>query len=335
MQAAPVMAELWREGRLESQHRGHAVIVDASGQIVEAWGDPSMLIYPRSSCKMLQALPLIESGAAEAFGLGPEQLALACASHTGGVEHTGRVSAWLDKLGLGEADLRCGAHVPSDKAARKAMRDSHGAPNQIHNNCSGKHTGFLTAATKLGGGVDYINPDHPVQKAVRGAFEEMTGEVSPGFGFDGCSAPNFVCSLTGLAHAMAKYTVPERMGKARGDAATKLYEAMARHPDLIAGDGRACTELGLAMQGRGVVKTGAEGVYVAILREKQLGIALKIEDGATRASEAAIAAMLVRTGMLERGDPAVQARVNAEQRNWRKMHVGQFIATEALFQRAA
>lgn len=332
MQAAPVMAELWREGWLESQHRGHGVIVSADGQVVEAWGDPSKLIYPRSSCKMVQGLPLIESGAADALGLGTEELALACASHTGGAQHTSRVSAWLEQLGLGEADLRCGAHVPSDKAARKQMRDTGGAPCQIHNNCSGKHTGFLTTATKLGGGPEYIDPDHPVQKAVRDAFEEMTDEVSPGFGFDGCSAPNFVCSLTGLARAMAKYTKPDALGAARGDAATRLYDAMAKHPDLIAGKGRACTDLGRTMRGRGIIKTGAEGVYVAILREKQLGIAIKIEDGATRAAEAAMTALLVRTGMLERGNPAVQARVNAEQRNWRKMHVGQFVATETLFE---
>ena len=331
MQSAPILAELWRAGRRESIHRGHAVIVDAGGQVVEAWGDPAALIYPRSSCKMLQGLPLLETGAADAFGLGAQEIALACASHSGGHMHTDRVSAWLETLGMNEADLRCGAHVPSDKAARKEMRDTHASPDQTHNNCSGKHAGFLTAATRLGGGSEYVDPDHPVQKAALEAFEEMTDETSPGFGIDGCSAPNHICTLTGLARAMAKFTVPETLGAARGNAATRLYDAMAAHPDLIAGEGRACTELGHAMKGRGVVKTGAEGVYIAILKEKKLGIALKIEDGTTRASEAAIAALLVRVGMLERGDPAVQARVNAAQTNWRKMHVGELVAAETLF----
>ena len=331
MRTAPVMAELWRAGRRESIHRGHAVIVDAGGQVIEAWGDPSQLIYPRSSCKMLQGLPLLETGAADALGLGSEELALACASHSGGHIHTNKVSAWLERLGLSEADLRCGAHVPSDKAARKDMRDSGDSPCQIHNNCSGKHAGFLTAATRLGGDADYIDPDHPVQKAALEAFEAMTDETSPGFGIDGCSAPNHVCTLTGLAKAMAKFTVPEALGKARGKAVTQLYQAMATHPDLIAGHGRACTELGHAMKGRGIVKTGAEGVYVAIAKEKKLGIALKIEDGTTRASEAAIAALLVRIGMLERDDPAVQARINAPERNWRKMHVGDLVTAETLF----
>ncbi len=330
MTIPPILAEVWRGDRVESVHRGHAVIVDARGDVVEAWGDPGVVIYPRSSCKMVQALPLIESGAAAEVGLGPEELALACASHQGGAQHTGRVAEWLGRLGLGEDDLRCGAHMPDDKAARRRVRDG-GGPGQLHNNCSGKHAGFLTARTRLGGGAEYIDPDHPVQKAALAAFEEMTGEASPGFAIDGCSAPNFLTSLSGLARAMAKFTIPEALGSVRAAAVEQLYDAMAAHPDLIAGEGRACTELGKAMAGRGVVKTGAEGVFVAILKEKRLGIALKIEDGATRASEAAIAALLVRTGLLEKEHPAVQARANVETRNWRKLLVGHVAAAETLY----
>jgi L-asparaginase II len=333
MSAPPVLVEVHRGGRVESQHRGHVVIVDASGDVVESWGDPDLVIFPRSSSKMLQALPLVESGAADAVGLGPEQLALACASHTGGAEHTDRVSAWLERLGLSESDLRCGPQVPGDRTARKHMREAHAEPNQIHNNCSGKHTGFLTTATKLGGGSEYIDPDHPVQKAVLAAFEEMTEEVSPGFGIDGCSAPNFACTVTGLARAMAKFTDPGGLGGARGSAVERLYGAMAANPRLIAGEGRACTELGEAMQGRAVVKTGAEGVFVGILKEKKLGVALKIEDGATRASEAVMAALLVRLGLLERDNPAVQARANAEVRNRRDLLTGHVAAVETLLSR--
>jgi len=155
---------------------------------------------------MLQALPLLESGAAASVGLGSEHLALACASHNGASIHTDRVTAWLAHLGLGEDDLRCGPQRPNDRDARKQMGDA--APCQIHNNCSGKHAGFLTLSQHLSGEAEYISPDHPVQLAVRTAFEEMVGETSPGFGIDGCSAPNFACTLHGLAFAMAQMARP-------------------------------------------------------------------------------------------------------------------------------
>ncbi len=206
------MIELWRGGMLESLHLGHAVICDATGGIVEAWGDPEAVIFPRSSCKMIQALPLIESGAAEAFGLTEAQLALACASHNGAAIHTGPVSRWLADLGLGEADLRCGAQMPDDPAARKELICSDSSPCQIHNNCSGKHAGFLTLAKHLKAGPEYIEVDHPVQRAVRAAFEEVTGEASPGYGIDGCSAPNFATSVHGLARAMAFFAAARPEG---------------------------------------------------------------------------------------------------------------------------
>lgn len=196
MSAIP-MITLTRGGRIESQHLGHAVIAHAEEGIVDAWGDPGAIIYPRSSCKMLQALPLLESGAGA--GLRDEQVALACASHQGAELHTQEVTRWLHDLGLAESDLRCGAHWPTDTSARDEMIRAATSPCQIHNNCSGKHTGFLMLNRHLGGGPDYVDPDHPVQHAVRTAFEEVTGEQSPGYGIDGCSAPNFATSLGGRA----------------------------------------------------------------------------------------------------------------------------------------
>jgi len=154
-QAVP-MTELWRGGRMESQHLGHAVICDDTGQIVQAWGDPDAVIYPRSSCKMVQALPLIESGAADAARLTDKQLALACASHQGAYIHTDAVRDWLDDLGLNKDDLRCGPQKPSDKDALHDMIRAGGTPCQTHNNCSGKHTGFLTLNKHIGGGAEYI-----------------------------------------------------------------------------------------------------------------------------------------------------------------------------------
>ncbi|MBK5925947.1 asparaginase [Rhodobaculum claviforme] len=313
------MVEVWRGDRVESRHAGDAVVCDASGAVVAAWGAAEAVIFPRSSCKMVQALPLVESGAAD--GLGPEQLALACASHQGAAIHTDRVAAWLAALGLDATALRCGAHVPHDAAAAAGLIRGDTAPCQIHNNCSGKHAGFLTLARHLGAGPEYIDLDHPVQRAVRQTFEEVTGEDSPGWAIDGCSAPNFATSLTGLARAMAAFAGADD-GSVRGRAMVRLREAMTAHPDLVAGEGRACTGLMRAMGGHVAVKTGAEGVFVAILPEQRLGVALKIADGAGRAAETAIAALLVRLGVLDAAAPGAARWLAPPLTNWRGVQTG-------------
>lgn len=323
MAAAVPMVELWRGGMRESVHSGHAVICDASGGIVEAWGDPAAVIFPRSSCKMLQALPLLESGAADAHGLTDRQVALACASHEGAAIHTEAVTRWLADLGLSDGDLRCGAHEPYDKAERNRLIKADEAPCQCHNNCSGKHSGFLTLNRHIGGGSEYVEIDHPVQKAVKAAFEEVTGEASPGYGIDGCSAPNFATSVQGLARAMARFAAATGEGDARDRAMHRLTRAMGAHPEMVAGEGRACTELMRAMGGRVAIKTGAEAVFVAIVPERKLGIALKITDGGTRGAEGAIASLLIRLGVLDAAHPAARKRIDAVQKNWRGIEVGE------------
>lgn len=320
MTAAVAMADLLRGDIIESLHVGHAVICDEAGNIIEAWGDPDAVIFPRSSCKMIQALPLMESGAGT--GLTQAQLALACASHQGQPLHVGMVSRWLADLGLDDADLRCGAHMPYDEASRHALIAGHEKPCQMHNNCSGKHSGFLTLNAHLKGGADYVELDHPVQKAVKAAFEEVTDAPSPGHMTDGCSAPNFATTVHGLARAMGYFAGAVEGGDARSDGAARLTRAMIAHPDLVAGDGRACTELMQAMGGHVAIKTGAEGVFVAILPEQKRGIALKILDGNARGSEAAIAALLVHLGVLERDHPATQKRLGTEEKNCRGFVTG-------------
>lgn len=313
------MAELWRGGMMESRHLGHAVICDINGDVVESWGDPSAVIFPRSSCKMIQALPLVESGAADAAGLTMRQLALSCASHQGAAIHVDAVADWLGALGLGEADLRCGSQEPADTLERDRLIKTDTSPCQYHNNCSGKHAGFLTLNRHLGGGSEYIDPDHPVQRAVKAATEDVTQEDSHRFGIDGCSAPNHATSVTGLARAMAFFAGAQENGDARQRAAWRLTRAMATYPEMVAGEGRACTELMRAMNGRVAIKTGAEAVFVAILPDQKRGIALKITDGGTRAAEAAIVALLVRSGALDAEHPAARKRLNAVQHNWRGM----------------
>lgn len=314
------LIELWRGGMRESTHLGHVVIADANG-IVETWGNPGAVIFPRSSCKMIQALPLVESGAADAAGLGSEQLALACASHNGARIHTDRVAAWLDAIGLAEPDLRCGSHLPNDPDARKQLICADESPCQLHNNCSGKHAGFLTLNQKLGGDPEYVEIDHPVQQAVRAAFEDVTDAAAEGWGIDGCSAPNFACSVEALARGMASFANPGT--GLRGAAQTRLYQAMLRHPELVAGEGRACTELMRALGGRAVVKTGAEAVFVAIIPERGLGIALKVLDGGTRGAEAAITALMLHLGLLRENDPVVSRYLTGPQVNWRGRVTGE------------
>lgn len=327
---AEPMVEIWRADLLESLHLGHGVVCDDSGRIVRSWGDPQAVIYPRSSCKMIQALPLMTSGAAAKYGLGSEQLALACASHNGAAIHTTRVRSWLDMLGLGDDDLRCGPQMPDDREARTGLICSGDSPCQVHNNCSGKHAGFLTLAQHMGAGPEYAEIDHPVQQAALEAFEETTGMTSPGFGYDGCSAPNFQTTVLGLARSMAWFASAGDRGDRQSAAALDLVSAMAKHPDLVAGEGRACTALMRAMGGRAVAKTGAEAVFTAILPDQKLGVAIKILDGATRASECAIATILCGLGVLDPEHPAAQRYVNAPLLNRRGTEVGVVRPAEGL-----
>ncbi|MEL6677229.1 MAG: asparaginase [Pseudomonadota bacterium] len=320
--AAVPLAELWRGDFLESVHAGHAVVMGPDGDVMASWGAAEATVFPRSSCKMIQALPLVESGAAAARGLTPEHLALACASHSGAAIHTDRVARWLGDLGLGEGDLRCGVQVPGDKPAREAMRGAGAHPCQLHNNCSGKHAGFLTLSQHLGAGPEYVEVDHPTQRAVFAAFAEMTGEQIRGHGIDGCSAPNPVCSLSGLARAAQRMAAPERLGPARAAAARALVSAMAAHPDMVAGETRACTGLMRGSTGGTVVKTGAEGVFLGILPEQGIGVALKVEDGTTRAAECAMAALLVRLGVASADDPQIARWLMPVQRNRRDLVTG-------------
>lgn len=305
------MAEVWRGPFLESVHLGQAVVCDEAGQITHAWGDPDAVVLPRSSSKMIQALPLIQSGAADANKLTSEHLALACASHQGAAIHTDRVGKWLDHLGLTDDAFRCGPQTPADDDARNALIKTDQSPCQIHNNCSGKHAGFLTLSKHLGAGPEYIDPDHPVQKACLDIYETVTGLTSPGYGIDGCSAPNHATTLHGMARAMAHFAAAPD-----GSAEERLRSAMMAHPELVAGEGRACTNLMRAMGGKVAVKTGAEAFFVAIIPEKKLGVALKIADGATRAAECAIAAILVKLGVLDAEHPETMKYLNAPIRNW-------------------
>jgi L-asparaginase II len=310
----PILVELSRGGWLESWHRGAVAIADASGRLVWSAGDVERPIFARSALKMLQALPLAETGAAEAFGLSSKDLALACASHGGEPFHVEAVAAWLDRVGCEEADLACGAHAPANEAAARALLLSGAKPSRLHNNCSGKHAGFLSVARQLG--VDtrgYERPDHPVQRLALGAIAEMCGldPAAMPVGIDGCTAPAAATPLHALATAMARIADPSGLAPARAEATDQLYAAVRANPLYVAGTGRACSALIEAAGGAASVKTGAEGAYVAVLGALGLGIALKIDDGAGRASETVIAAILAALGVVDRDNPTIAALADA------------------------
>ena len=330
MSSPEVLVEVNRGLFTESAHFGHAVITVDGGQIVKSWGNPTEIILPRSSIKMIQALPLILSGAADSYGLSPEHLALSCASHQGSAAHTKLVAAWLEQLGLNDTDLRCGPQMPDDPLARKSLIKSDQSPYQWHNNCSGKHSGFLTLTKHLCASPEYTEIDHPVQKAVLEMFETTTGAPSLGYCADGCSAPNFATRLDHLAEAMAFFASSYERSDIISLAARRLIDAIRAYPFLVAGKQRACTELMLAMNSKVAVKTGAEGVFVAIIPQKKMGIAIKIMDGASRASACVLATLLSEIGVLDQNHPIAKKYMNRSVINRRGLETGSIHAATKL-----
>jgi L-asparaginase II len=297
----PVLVEVRRGDEVESFHRGAAAIVNARGEMLAAWGDVERPIFPRSAVKMIQALPLIESGAAERFALTDMQIALACASHSGEPGHVRAIESWLSQIGLAPDALACGTHSPLDEHAARDLAARGEKPSALHDNCSGKHAGFLTTAQHIGAPTDgYVLRSHPVQKAVTQALADMTEcnlDAAP-CGIDGCGIPAYALPLRALAFAMAKLVRSERLETARRSAADRLLAAVCAHPWHVAGTGRFDTRAISAGASRFVVKTGAEGVHVAGIRQSGLGVAVKIDDGTRRGAELTMGALLRCFGVL-------------------------------------
>lgn len=327
----PVFVELTRGDIVESVHRGALAVADADGALIASLGDVENPVYPRSALKPIQAMPLVESGAADAFGLTDEHIALACASHSGEPMHTTRVAAWLKHLGLGEHDLACGAHPPRYEPLWREMIRRGEQPSRVHNNCSGKHAGFLTVARHWGvATAGYERHDHPVQQAVARVLSDLSGITSPlPWGVDGCAAPNFALPLNAFARALARIAKPASLEEPRAGAATRIVAAMMAHPELVSGTGRTCAILMRGARAPVAVKTGAEGVYAAMIPGRGLGIALKIDDGAGRAAETAMAAVLDGFDLLG-DDQSSREILRAPILNTREAVVGERHPTAAL-----
>jgi len=328
--ANPVLVEVWRGDAVESRHRGAAAVIDETGALLMSWGDVERPIYPRSAVKPLQALALLETGAAEAYRVSDEEVALACASHNGEPAHVSLAGAWLARIGLGASNLECGAHPPLGRQASETLIAARQPPSPLHNNCSGKHTGMLTTARHLGEPIEgYVDADHPVQVRIRDLLSEMAGcdlEDAPR-GTDGCSIPTYAAPLRNLARAMSWFAAPDTLPPGRGEAARRIAKALTTHPFTIAGSGRFDTQLISRSNGAALVKTGAEGVYMGAVPARggrpAMGIALKIDDGATRASEVAMAGLLRYLDVLD--DAAWGRLLSIAQprlKNWRGIETG-------------
>lgn len=322
----PVLVEVLRGGIVESIHRGAIAIVDGDGKTVMEVGDVERPVFPRSAVKAIQALPLIETGAADAYGLGEKELALACASHSGEAKHAELARSILRKAGLDETALECGTHWPSSQEATIALARSGASPSALHNNCSGKHSGFLCVCCHEK--IDhrgYVKFGHPFQEMVRSTMEEVTGarHSIENSGTDGCAIPTYAVPLRSLANGFARMVTGNGLGPARAKAAKRLLSACMDEPFYVAGTGRACTRIMEAAPGRIFVKTGAEGVFCAAIPELGFGIALKCDDGAGRAAEVVISAVLASYfSKNEEVFAKLSAMAQPEIRNWNGDLVG-------------
>jgi L-asparaginase II len=290
--------EVTRGGTIESTHRVHGAVADASGSIISSFGDPNFVTFFRSSAKPFQALPLVEDETAEAFGLTDEELAVCCASHSGEPRHVGLVQGLLDRVGLDQDVLACGAQPPFNRKAADALVRSGSAPGRIHNNCSGKHAGMLLLATHHGWDIDgYEQLDHPVQLRMLDEVERWSqvprGEIKTAV--DGCGVVCFALSLSAMAAAYARFLAAARAE----EPAARIIRAMTSHPHAVAGTDRLCTDVMAATDGRVWAKVGAEGVYGAGIVSSGLGLSLKVEDGGWRAGEVGLIALLQTLGAID------------------------------------
>jgi L-asparaginase II len=322
----PILVEVTRGPLVESRHRGAVSVIDAEGGTVLSIGDVERRVFPRSAVKALQVLPLVESGFADKFGLTDAEIALACASHSGEPDHVAAAASMLAKAGQGPGCLECGVHWPMSETAARALASEGGKPTALHNNCSGKHAGFICLACGLG--VDpagYIKSSHPVQQTVRAALEDLTGAShTPDIaGIDGCSIPTYAVPLPALAFGFAKFGAGVGISKGCAAAAQRIRRAVAENPFMVAGTGRFDSRVMEVLRERAFVKVGAEGVYCAALPEQGLGIALKIDDGATRAAEVVLATLILKLLPLD-GESRSQMEALARPvlTNWNRMEVG-------------
>jgi L-asparaginase II len=313
-----------RGGVVEAVHEVHVAVVDATGRVVARAGDPQLVTFWRSAAKPFQALPLVEDGVVERFGLTVEELALACASHSSEPAQVSKVREFLAKIGCPERDLLCGPHTPLSDRVAQDYQTRGVRLTAVYSNCSGKHAGMLALARHHGWPTElYTRLEHPVQQRCLAEVSRWTdvpvGEIKTAV--DGCGVVCFAVPLRNMAWAYGRLTSADfglRIADSKGgrpirNPQSAIVESMLRHPDLIAGEGRPCTTIMRAHPGRVIAKVGAEGVYCALLTQERLGIALKVVDGHALASALAMAAVLEALGLRPR-PASLGARPNVNTR---------------------
>lgn len=331
MSLPEVLVECSRGPLVESMHRGSIAVVNAAGKVLHAVGRPETVTFARSSAKPIQAIPVIESGAADVYDFTEEQIALLCASHNGEERHVHAVQAMLEQIGLNEACLLCGAHEPYHKASADYLKEHGVACTCLHNNCSGKHTGMLALCRRLEAPLEtYLELEHPVQQKMVETISQMSGLAREElhFGIDGCGVPVFGMPLSRLAVMYARFGgyAQEALRSSAGlreKACRRIIDAIGRQPFFLAGSGRFDTRLIEATQGRIIGKMGAEGVFALTVPSEGIGLALKIEDGAQRALYPVVVEALTQLGLLNESEAAaLEPFRNPEIRNWQGTLVG-------------
>ncbi len=322
----PVLVRTRRGDLIENYHRGAYVVVDTDGDILAAAGNYQAVIFARSSLKPINVLAMLTSGAADAYAVSDQEIALACASHSGEYIHVTLVGAWLERLGLSVQDLECGIHAPMGKEAQKQLRASGQTSTALHNACSGKHAGFMTLAKHLGYPIKgYSCAGSPPQDKVMTVAAELLGidkDTSPR-GIDGCCIPMMGMTMLTLARGMARLANPADLRDDLRQACERVNHAVQSYPELIAGTGRFCTEVISLTAGRVLVKMGADGVFTGWIPSKKWGIALKIDDGNLKAAEAAVADLLKRLKLLPQDD-LLDSWISQPLYTWTRDVVGQF-----------
>lgn len=317
----PFKIEVLRGTQVESVHTVIASIFQRSSNSWESYGDDERAISPRSSIKPFQTLPLLLTNAAQQFQLGSEELALACASHTGETCHTSRIQNWMHKIGVNESNLECGTHPPSHMETLYQLLKNQSLPSSIHNNCSGKHVGMLTTAIHMHEPIkNYVSQNHPVQQRIQHYIKTLCqlDLSSTAYGIDGCSIPTPFIPIKKLAAGFCEFIDPIHLSSQESDACQKIFSAFVEHPLLTAGTGRYCTEMMKETQGHVLLKGGAEGVMTGAIPQLKVGFALKALDGNSRASEFCTSVLLNRFGLLPSSSTFLKPKIY----NWSQIETG-------------
>lgn len=299
---AEILVEVRRGELVESCHRGHIAVVNSKGELVHSVGDPNFVSYWRSSAKPIQALPIVESGAMEKWGMTKKELALFCASHSGEEFHVDTVLEILGKIDTQQQELRCGSHLPYNKRASEKLLEQGISPTSLHCNCSGKHSGMLVVCKEKGYPLDdYTELKHPLQQELLNLIAEFCKYPKEKIvvGVDGCGVPVYGLPIYNWALAYGFLADPTQLEGKRREAVELITDAMVEYPEMVGGTHRICTDLMRVGKGNLIAKAGAEGVYCVAIKDQKLGFAIKMEDGSPRGRGPAVVEALRQLGALD------------------------------------